>query len=59
MELTPEFVKEREDIGSITLCLNITAPGREDRLNITIYIDLETVPDTAGNVNIKVPPIVA
>ena len=59
MELTPEFFEVHEDIGSITLCLNVTAPGPKDRLNITIYVDLETVPGTAGNVKIRVPLIVA
>ena len=49
--LTPEFLVVREDIGSVTLCLNVTAPVPDDPLDIEIFIDLETVPGTAGNVH--------
>ena len=52
MELTPESVEVREDIGSVILCLNVTAPGPDDPLDIEIFINLETEPGTAGNIRV-------
>ena len=49
MELTPEFIEVSEDIESATLCLNVTNPGPGDPIEIEVFVELETVPGTAGN----------
>ena len=51
MELTPESLEVPEDIGSANFCLNVTKPGPDDLIEVEFFVNVDTVPGTAGNVH--------
>lgn len=48
MELSPDFSEVNESTGFVEYCLRVTMPMPQQDLPLEIFVDLETIPGTAG-----------